>query len=424
MQKRIEPISGFDRKITVPADKSISHRAVMFNCAADGGAKIENALMSDDVLSTIDCMRALGAGIEVNGSTVTVVKPADFRSAELYTGNSGTTTRLISGLLAGKSGEYKIDGDASIRKRPMGRVITPLSLMGADITAGGGNGLCPLNIKGANLKGIDYVMPVASAQVKSAVLLAGLNACGETTVREKIKSRDHTERMLFGLGADIKVDGNDVTVKKSRLRSRDMRVCGDISSAAFPLVLAAGKKGARVFISGVGLNPTRTGIIDVLRGIGADVEISDLRDESGEPVGDISLCYRGNLSPMNITRELVPSLVDEIPALAVLACFIRGESVISGAEELKVKESNRIKTIVENLTAMGADAEEKPDGLIIRGKGFLKGGASINTYGDHRIAMSMAVAAALSESGAVINDSECVSVSYPDFYDLLGEKIQ
>lgn len=418
MQKRIEPVSRFDKKITVPADKSISHRAVMFNCAADGRAKIENALMSDDVLSTIDCMRALGAEISVFGTTVTVEKPADFRSAKLYTGNSGTTTRLIAGLLAGRRGEYVIDGDASIRKRPMGRVITPLGSMGAKITADGG--LCPLRIVGAELKGIDYEMPVASAQVKSAILLAGLSADGETTVREKIKSRDHTERMLLGLGADISVDGNDITVKKSRLRSRDMRVCGDISSAAFPLVMAAAKSGARVLISGAGLNPTRTGIISVLKRIGADLEIMNLRDESGEPVGDIALSYRENLSPMNITREDIPSLVDEIPALATLACFIRGESVISGAEELKVKESNRIKTIAENLAAMGADVTEKPDGLVIRGKGYLKGGAEINTYGDHRIAMSMAVAAALSERGAVINDAECVSVSYPDFYDLLG----
>ena len=419
MQKRISPVKGFCKEITVPADKSISHRAVMFNCMSGGKSELKNVLMSDDVLSTIDCMRALGAEISVGNGEVKIEKPADCRSANLYTGNSGTTTRLISGLLAGKRGEYTVDGDASIRKRPMNRVINPLSLMGADISSFESKGLCPLNINGARLKGIDYCMPVASAQVKSAVLLAGINADGETVVREKIKSRDHTERLLYAMGADIKVKGNDVYVKRSDLRPVNMRICGDISSAAFPLVLAAGKKGGYVKISGVGLNPTRTGIIEVMRRSGAKIEITDMREESGEPVGDIALEYCADLSPFTVTRELVPSLVDEIPALAVLACFIRGTSVISGAEELKVKESNRIKTIAENLSAMGADVTEKPDGLIINGKGFLRGGATVNTYGDHRIAMSMAVAAALSEEGAVIGGAECVSVSYPDFFDLI-----
>ena len=424
MQKRIQPITCFDKQISVPADKSISHRAVMFGCAANGTSTVYNALLSDDVLSTIDCMRRLGAQISVDSAagTVRIEKPADFRSAELYTGNSGTTTRLITGLLAGKRGEYTIDGDASIGRRPMGRVIEPLARMGAKINSRD-NGLCPLCVKGGALSGIDYEMPVASAQVKSAVLLAGLSANGETTVREKIKSRDHTERMLAAMGADIKVNENKVTVKKSSLRARNTRVCGDISSAAFPLVLAAGKRGGRVKINGVGLNPTRTGIIQVLQSVGANVEITNERDESGESVGDVSLCFTDKLSPIFIGREIVPSLVDEIPALAVLACFIRGESVISGAEELKVKESNRIKTIAENLSAMGADVVEKPDGLIIRGTGSLKGGAIIDPHGDHRIAMSMAVAAALSENGATINDAECVAVSYPAFFDLLSDGI-
>ena len=424
MQKRIQPITCFDKQISVPADKSISHRAVMFGCAANGTSTVYNALLSDDVLSTIDCMRRLGAQISVDNAagTVRIEKPADFRSAELYTGNSGTTTRLITGLLAGKRGEYKIDGDASIGRRPMGRVIEPLARMGANINSRD-NGLCPLCVKGGALSGIDYEMPVASAQVKSAVLLAGLSANGETTVCEKIKSRDHTERMLAAMGADIKVNENKVTVKKSSLRARNTRVCGDISSAAFPLVLAAGKRGGRVKINGVGLNPTRTGIIQVLQSVGANVEITNERDESGESVGDVSLCFTDKLSPIFIGREIVPSLVDEIPALAVLACFIRGESVISGAEELKVKESNRIKTIAENLSAMGADVVEKPDGLIIRGTGSLKGGAVIDPHGDHRIAMSMAVAAALSENGATINDAECVAVSYPAFFDLLSDGV-
>ena len=418
MQKRILPIKSFDFCSSVPSDKSISHRAVMFGCAASGPSTVTNALMSDDVLSTIDCMRALGADIEISGTTVKIKKAADFRSAKLYTGNSGTTTRLISGLLAGKSGVYEIDGDASIQARPMNRVIVPLSAMGAKIAANGDKGLCPMKIEGAPLVGIDYKMPVASAQVKSAILLAGIGADGKTTVREEIKSRDHTERMLAAMGAKIKTDKLVTSVEKSTLSPIDVRVCGDISSAAFPLVLAAGLKGGRAVIKDVGLNPTRVGIVNVLKNCGAKIDVLGDMSGVGEPVGNIDLRFSSSLKPFNITREMIPSLVDEIPALSVLACFIEGESVISGAEELKVKESNRIKTIAENLAAMGADITEKEDGLIIRGKGYLQGGATINPHGDHRIAMSMAVAAALSKEGAVIDNAECVSVSYPDFFEI------
>lgn len=412
----IKPLTAFDKTIETAPDKSITHRAVMFNALADGTATVKNALLGNDCLSTIDCMRALGAEIERDGSTVRIKGTNALRSASLYVGNSGTTFRLLAGALAGRKGEFTLDGDASIRRRPMKRVIDPLAAMGADITAEEG-GLAPVRIKGGTLAGISYDMPVASAQVKSAILLAGLNADGTTSVHEKIPSRNHTEIMLKNMGARITTENLTASVTRSTLAPLDVEVPGDISSAAYPFVLACCMPGGRVTVRRVGVNRTRTGILDVMRSAGAEIEESDLGGV-GELRADVTVKYSPSLRPFTVKREQIPFLIDEIPALAVLACFIEGESVISGAEELKVKESNRIDTTVAALRAMGADIEPTSDGMIVRGKGYLAGGAVVDPKGDHRIAMSMSVAAALSKKGATILDPECAFVSYPGFYAL------
>ncbi|MBQ8881901.1 MAG: 3-phosphoshikimate 1-carboxyvinyltransferase [Clostridia bacterium] len=412
----IKPIKSFNKTVTVAPDKSITHRAVMFNAMANGRAVIKNALLGQDCLSTIECMKKLGAQIEVNGNTVTVYGVDKFNScSSLYVGNSGTTFRLLSGLLAGKDGFFTLDGDGSIRKRPMGRVITPLTKMGANIVSN--DNKAPVTITGKALCGIEYEMPVASAQVKSAILLAGLNADGQTTVIESVKSRNHTEIMLKAMGADIIEKGNRVSVKRSKLSPVSLTVPGDISSATYPLVLGA--VAGKVTVLGVGVNPTRDGVITVLKNCGAKVTYTNYRDD-GEPTADITV-EKSDLKPFTIGREIMPYLIDEIPALAVLACFIKGESVITGAEELKVKESNRIDSTVNALKALGADITATNDGMIIRGNGALEGGAVIDSLGDHRIAMSMAVAGALSKAGVKILDAECCAVSYPDFFELFKE---
>ncbi len=333
--------------------------------------------------------------------------------------NSGTTLRLLTGLLTGYPGKFVLDGDASIRKRPMKRVVEPLREMGAKITFSEGV-RAPLSVTGARLKGISYNMPVASAQVKSAILLAGLNADGITTVHETIRSRNHTELMLKAMGAKIWIENHATAIMRGTLTAIDVDVPGDISSAAYPMVLAACLKGAHVTLKNVGVNPTRTGIITVMKECGAAVEESQVR-YAVEKIATLDVSYTGNMKPFNIGRELIPYLIDEIPVLAVLACFIDGESVITGAEELKVKESNRIDTTVGMLKAMGADITATDDGMIIRGGKGLKGGATIDPRGDHRIAMAAAVAAAMSERGADILDPGCVAVSYPDFFRILEE---
>ena len=361
----------------------------------------------------------MGAKIEVDGSRVLVEGGEELKPAEMYVGNSGTTLRLLTGLLTGYPGKFVLDGDASIRKRPMKRVVEPLREMGAKITFSEGV-RAPLSVTGARLKGISYNMPVASAQVKSAILLAGLNADGITTVHETIRSRNHTELMLKAMGAKIWIENHATAIMRGTLTAIDVDVPGDISSAAYPMVLAACLKGAHVTLKNVGVNPTRTGIITVMKECGAAVEESQVR-YAVEKIATLDVSYTGNMKPFNIGRELIPYLIDEIPVLAVLACFIDGESVITGAEELKVKESNRIDTTVGMLKAMGADITATDDGMIIRGGKGLKGGATIDPRGDHRIAMAAAVAAAMSERGADILDPGCVAVSYPDFFRILEE---
>lgn len=411
----IRPLKSFDKTLETAPDKSITHRAVMFNAAAEGSAVITNALLGGDCRSTIACMERLGARIEVDGSTVKVRGTARFRDAVLDAGNSGTTTRLLTGLLAGRGVSATIDGDDSLRTRPMKRVTGPLSLMGADVTTT--DGKVPISVRPAALHGIDYMMSVASAQVKSAILLAGIGADGVTKVTERTLSRDHTELMLKAMGADIMRNGLTVSVKRSELHSLDVRVPGDISSAAFLLGAAAVVKDGRVTVRGVGLNPTRTGVLDVLSSMGMEIT-TDNPGCGAEPYGDITAVRCGELRPFTITEKDVPSLIDEIPLLAIVAAYAEGDSVISGAGELRVKESDRIETTAAMIRAMGGEVETRPDGMIIKGRGGLTGG-KVDSFGDHRIAMSAAIGALGSRNGCEITGADSAAISYPGFWETI-----
>ncbi len=410
----IKPLKKFDKTLPCKPDKSVTHRAVMFNAMIDGGrAEIVNPLISADVLSTVECMRRVGAQIEVKDSKIEILRGGITKSAELDCGNSGTTMRLLTGLLSGKSGKtFRLTGDDSLSARPMKRVSEPLCRMGARIDC---DGTPPLTVFGNKLHGIDYTMPVKSAQVKSAILLAGLNADGKTVVREQTKSRDHTERMLKAMGAKIATDEEKTeVVGGAKLKNIDVTVCGDISSAAYPLALAAGIIGGRATVENVGINPTRTGIIDVLKAMGADVKEQNLRG-GFEPVADITV-QANALKPITVGGDLIPRLIDELPVIAVLCALCDGESVISDAAELKVKETDRIKTTVKMLRALGVEAEEKDDGMRIFGRGKIEGGGAVDSCGDHRIAMAAAVAMSLSLKGGTLTGAEACAVSYPDFF--------
>ena len=403
-------------EVTVPGDKSISHRAVMLGAIADGTTHIRGFLKGADCLSTIDCFRQMGIDIEVSDEVITVhgkglyglTKPQDI----LYTGNSGTTTRLLCGLLSAQPFDTDITGDSSICRRPMGRVTKPLSLMGADIE----NEYCPLHIHGKKLKGINYNMTVASAQVKTALILAGLYADGDTVINEIEKSRDHTELMLGAMGANITVNGLQICVGKTdRLMPQEITVPGDISSAAFFLVLGAIMPDSDITIKNVGINPTRTGIIDVLLDMGANIEIFNERIATGEPVADIRV-RTSKLKGVKIGGAIIPRLIDELPVIAVASLFAEGTTVITDAQELKVKETDRIKAVTDELKKCGADIIPTDDGMIINGNKPLHG-ADFEVYGDHRIAMSLAIAAQLAEGPSTLSDISCVAVSYPDFFN-------
>ncbi len=413
--------------VTVPGDKSISHRAVMLGSLASGTTEVTNFLKGADCLSTIEAFRNMGISIEEAKDTLLIhgkgIHGLCAPKGELDMGNSGTTTRLLSGILSGQSFETTLTGDVSIQKRPMDRVITPLSLMGAHIESVKGNGCAPLHICGSHLKGIHYHPPVKSAQVKSAILLAGLYAEGETSVTELALTRNHTELMLSSFGADLTTEGTTSTLKPDPvLFGQKIKVPGDISSAAYFLTAALLIPGSEVCIQNVGVNPTRDGILRVIRMMGGTVSLINERTEAGEPTADL-LVKASPLTAVSIGGSLIPSLIDEIPVIAVLACFAKGTTVIQDAEELKVKESNRIDTVVSNLKAMGANIEATEDGMIIEGGAPLHG-AVIDSHLDHRIAMAFAVAGLASEGETSILGSDCVNISYPSFYQDLSSLLR
>lgn len=423
----IKKISGLSGEVTVPGDKSISHRSIMLGSLAKGTTEVHGFLQGADCLSSIACFEKMGVEID-NRKDIVLIHGRGLHGLQeprtvLDVGNSGTTTRLMSGILAAQKFSSKINGDASIQKRPMRRIMTPLSMMGADIKSELGNDCAPLIINGQNLKGIHYDSPVASAQVKSAILFAGLYADGETSVTEPAVSRNHTELMFEEYGVDIKCEEKTVTMKPAEeLHARKIIVPGDISSATYFIVAAAITPNSCVTIKNVGINPTRDGIIQVCKMMGADIKIEKTSGEIGEPTADITVST-SSLKGCTIGGDIIPTLIDEIPAIAILACFADGETVIKDAEELKVKESNRIDVVVNNLKLMGADIEATEDGMIIRGGKTLHG-AQIDSKLDHRIAMSFAIAGMNADGETEILGSECVDISYPDFYSDLQRLAQ
>lgn len=405
--------------LTVPGDKSISHRSIMFGAIAEGTTTVSGFLLGEDCLSTIDCFKKLGVDIQVDGTNVTVnskgIDAWEEPKEVLYTGNSGTTTRLMMGLLSGTNLHTVMTGDASIGKRPMRRVANPLRQMGAKI-AGRENGqYTPLAIQGTQLEAMDYTMPVASAQVKSAILLAGLRANGTTIVREKEVSRDHTERMLRQFGAKVDVVDGVVSFEGGqKLTATHVNVPGDISSAAFFLVAGAIAPKSEIVLENVGVNETRAGIIDVLQQMGANLEVKS-DGEAAEPTATLTI-RTSQLQATTIEGALIPTLIDEVPILALLATQANGKTIIRDAEELKVKETDRITAVVDELKKLGANIEATDDGMIIEGPTRLHGG-KLRTYGDHRIGMMAAVAALITDGAVEIDDAECIAVSYPTFFE-------
>lgn len=415
-----KPLTG---EVTVPGDKSISHRGIMLGAIAKGTTSITNFLKGADCLSTIACFRKMGIEIEEKGKEILVhgkgLHGLQAPDGILDAGNSGTTTRLISGILAGQNFSCELTGDASIQKRPMKRIITPLSLMGANIESIRGNDCAPLRIHGTSLKGIHYDSPVASAQVKSCILFAGMYADQKTSVTEPYLSRNHSELMLGSFGADIHTEGNtSVIFPEPLLYGQEVAVPGDISSAAYFIAAALLIPSSELLIKNVGINPTRDGILRVCHKMGASIELLNKRIQCGEPVADL-LVKHSPLKGTVIEGAIIPTLIDELPVIAVMAACAEGETIIRDAQELKVKESNRLEILVHHLTAMGCDVTGTEDGMIIRGGRPLKG-AVLESHLDHRIAMSFAVAGLVAEGETEILNADCVNISYPDFYrDLL-----
>lgn len=412
-------------ELLLPPDKSISHRAIMFASIAKGKSTVRNFLRAEDPLSTINSFRMLGieifeeqSGVVINGKGLHGLRePFDV----IDCGNSGTTARLISGILAGSRFFSTLTGDDSLRQRPMSRVVAPLQAMGAHVSGRAGDAYLPIAIKGGNLKALNYEMPVASAQVKSCLLLAGLYADGVTSITEPYKSRDHTEKMLASMGAFIESGGAGMPIRikgGTELDPLDITVPADFSSAAFFLAAALIVPGSGLMIKSVGVNDTRAGLIDVIRKMGGSVELLNRREISGEPVADLYCKYARPLSAVKITKESIPSIIDEFPILCVLATQAEGITEIRGAEELRVKESDRISAMASELRKLGVETEEYPDGIAIKGKALLKG-ASVDSHGDHRIAMSMAIAALVAEGTVVIDNASCVDISFPAFFEQL-----
>jgi 3-phosphoshikimate 1-carboxyvinyltransferase len=421
--KRIEPAHQPLRgELTVPGDKSIAHRAIMLASVAQGRSRIFNLSAGDDNSRTVRAFRQLGVEIRREGDALCVdgqgwdgLKASD---QIIDCGNSGTTMRLLSGLLAGRPFLSRLDGDESLRQRPMQRIIDPLTLMGARITSAAGNGLAPLEIRGGGLHGVSYRMPIASAQVKSAILLAALQAGGTTTIEEPLKSRDHTEVMLRGFGCRLHSDGTRVSLEGGQnLAAQEVRIPGDISSAAFFLVAAATVPGSDILIRNVGCNPTRNGIVEVLRRMGANIALLNERVAAGEPVADIR-ARGGALKGVDVEPQMAARTIDEYPVLAIAAAVADGVTTFSGVEELRYKESDRIAAMAEGLRQLGVRVDEGKAGMTIYGGSGLRAGA-VRSFADHRVAMSFAVAA-LSSAGAVgIDDERCVAISFPNFFELL-----
>lgn len=416
---KIKRIKGLKGRVSIPGDKSISHRSVMLGSIAEGTTEVHNFLQGADCLSSIACFRQMGIDIENNGDIVRIhgrgLHGLKRPESTLDTGNSGTTTRLMSGILAGQNFDCVINGDASIQSRPMRRIMTPLSLMGASIESLRGNDCAPLKITGQKLHGIHYDSPVSSAQVKSAILLAGLYADGETSVTEPVLSRNHTELMLGACGGDIHSEGTTATLRSvNRLEAQKIIVPGDISSAAYFMAAGLIVPGSEICIENVGINPTRDGMVKVCRAMGGNISLENIHDVCGEPVADI-VVRNSALHGTIVEGAIIPSLIDELPIIAVMAAFAEGQTIIRDAAELKVKESDRIAVMAENLSAMGVDITPTEDGMIING-GKMPHGAVIQSHLDHRIAMSFAVAALASDGETEIIGSDCVNISYPTFY--------
>ena len=414
---------GLHGEITIPGDKSISHRAVMFGALSEGTTEVTNFLQGADCLSTIACFRAMGIDIENTKERILIhgkgLHGLSVPTCTLDTGNSGTTTRLISGILAGQSFPVTLNGDASIQKRPMRRIMEPLQMMGADITSVKGNDCAPLSIHPAKLHGIHYTSKVASAQVKSAILLAGLYADGITSVTEPVLSRNHSELMLNYFGATVKSEGTTATIlPQPKLTGQKVCVPGDISSAAYFIAAACIVPNSELLIQNVGINPTRDGIIRVAKEMGADITFLNAVTDRGEPTADL-LVRSSTLHGITIGGEIIPTLIDELPIIAIMAAFADGTTIIKDAAELKVKESDRIAVMTDNLSRMGCDITATDDGMIIKGGKPLHG-AVIDSYLDHRIAMSFAIASLASEGTMTIQGEECVNISYPTFYEDLN----
>jgi 3-phosphoshikimate 1-carboxyvinyltransferase len=423
----IEKINKLRGNISVPGDKSISHRSLILGSIAQGETRIYNFLNSLDCFKTLECMQALGAEIELDENDSVNIKGKGLYGLQepkdiLDVGNSGTTIRLLTGLFSGQNFYSVLNGDNSIRKRPMKRVVQPLRLMGADIWGRKDGHFAPLSIKGSKINPFQYTLPVASAQVKTALLLAGLYTTGETVIKEPLPTRDHTEKMLEIMRADIKISPPEIKIKGGKeLRGTDIFIPGDISSAAYFIVAASILRDSQIIIKQVGVNPTRTGIIEILKKMGSKIDILNYQVKSNEPQADLMIEY-SKLKGVEIKKENVPFLIDELSLIAVVATQAQGKTVVSGARELRVKETDRIKAIVSELKKMGADIEEREDGFTVNGPTRLQG-AVCKSYNDHRIAMSLAVAALLAEGKTVIKNSECIDISFPGFEKTLQNLI-
>jgi 3-phosphoshikimate 1-carboxyvinyltransferase len=417
----VQPSGGVRGSLHVAGDKSISHRAAMLSSLSSGVSMIRGFLASEDCLDTLKAVESLGAAVErtddgvaITGTNGRFIKP----NAALDLGNSGTGMRLLSGLLAGQEFVSEMTGDASLRSRPMDRIKKPLEMMGADVELLGDNGCAPVRVTGSTLKGIEYHSPVASAQIKSCVLLAGLYAKGRTTVIEPAKSRDHTELMLKTLGVDVVTDGLSVSLEGTAgaplsFAPVDWYVPGDFSSAAFWITAAACREGCELTVEGVGLNPRRTALLDILRRMGADIEVIETSG-SWEPFGNI-VVKGGSLHATEVGGDEIPNVLDELPLVAVAGVLSKGQMVIRDAAELRVKETDRIAAVTAGLSALGAKVEEKPDGMVIDGNGTVAGGADVDSEGDHRIAMAMAILALHAEEPVTVRNTACIATSYPEF---------